>query len=117
VRPIVFSALAAAVVAVASSAAFFDSGSVSFRFASGQNSFDPVADVAFPVAASFRSDAVEIHYGFAVVAAQYSFALVACGSHFDSFAGCAQIDFDAQYFFAVAARECPADVSSHFACV
>ena len=110
------SALAAAVVAVASSAAFFDSDSVSFRFAAGQNSFDPVADVAFPVVASFRSDAVQAHYGFAVVAAQYSFAPVACGSHFDSAPGYAEIDFDAEYFFAVAAHECPAGVSSHFAC-
>ena len=117
VHSIVFSVLAAVVVAVASSAAFFDSHTVSFRFVSGQNSFAPAADVAFPVVASFRSDGVQTHYGFAVVAAQYFFALVACGSHFAClFPGYAQIDFGAQYF-AVVAGECPANVSFHFACV
>jgi hypothetical protein len=82
VHSIVFSVLAAAVVAVASSAAFFDSHTVSFHFASGQNCFVPVADVAFPVVVSFRFDGAQTHYGFAVVAALYFSALVACGSQF-----------------------------------
>jgi len=102
---IAFSVPVAVVVAAASSAAFFDFHTVSFRFVSGQNSFAPVAAVAFPAVVSFRSDGVQTHYGFAVVAVQYFFALVACGSHFAcSFPGYAQIDFDAvQYFLAVAA--------------
>jgi hypothetical protein len=118
---IALSALAAVVAAVAYSAASFDFRTVSFRFASVQNSFVPVAAaVAFAVVASFHFGGVQTHHDSAVVAVQYFFALVAGEVHFAClFPGYVDSHFDVvQCSFVPVADVGPAGhVSSAFACV